>query len=120
LRQNEELERVVAMLTLDAPGLCFYVNEAYPLIRETLQFNDTLSWNNMLFRIAVSQLDNLGQHHALVRYSRDPMKNDEHLMPLKYLEQIKSKIADILASSNKWWEERKRIIIFACLHSRLG
>jgi hypothetical protein len=118
LRQNEELERVVAMLTLDAPGLCFYVNEAYPLIRETLQFNDTLSWNNMLFRIAVSQLDNLGQHHALVRFTRDAKVNNKDWMPLKYLEQIKSKIADILASSNKWWEERKSIIIFACLHRR--
>jgi hypothetical protein len=45
------IKLVAAMSTSDdAPGLIVQVHEAYPLIRETtLQFNDTLSWEQSAF-----------------------------------------------------------------------
>jgi hypothetical protein len=101
VRFNEisQRESVTIVSASDASGLCLAVLEAYPLIIDAIQRNEDKSFDNMYFRIAVSKLDNLGQHHALVRYSRDATKNDEHLMPPKYLEQIKSTMADLLASS---------------------
>jgi hypothetical protein len=100
IRFNEiqQRESVTIVSASDASGLCLAIHEAYPLIIDAIQCNEDLSFDNMFFRIAVSKLDNLGQHHALVRYSRDATKNDEHLMPPKYLEQIKSTMADLLAS----------------------
>ena len=100
IRFNEIRQRnlVTVVSTLDAPGLCHAVHEMYPLLVDDIQYNESLSFDNMLFRIGVSKLGNLGQHHALARFSRDPTKNNECLMPPKYLEQIKSTIAEHLAS----------------------
>lgn len=93
-------ERGIVVSTSDAPGLCRRVHEAYPLDPDNTVFDDSMSWNSMFFRIAVSRLCHVGQLHAIVRYTRDPMNNCERMMPPNFVEQIKSNIAEILASSN--------------------
>ena len=99
VQQNENLDRVVTVSPLDAPGLIYEVHEQYPLIADTLQFDNTLSWDNRHFRVAVASLNCLDQRQALARFTRDPMVNDKDWMPAALLAMIENKIADILASS---------------------
>jgi hypothetical protein len=100
VQQEVELDRVVTVSPLDAPGLIPEVHARYPLLEDDIQHNDSLSWNSRPFREAVASLDCLGQIEALARFTRDPMVNRKDWMPAPLLEQIVNKIANILACSN--------------------